>query len=99
RWRVPAEGLERRVGAIESPADAERVWGELAADYSRSARMNAEAVRELKSLLPDRVDPAAVECVAELADFLAFQADLLRRSGEDCRDMAALLAMIRAEGD
>ncbi|WP_171472466.1 hypothetical protein [Frigoriglobus tundricola] len=61
--------------------------------------MNAEVARELKTLPQDRVDPVAVECVTQLADFLNLQEKLLRQSGEECREMATLFATIHAEGE
>src|SRR5579884_2327180 len=96
---IKSAEVQRRAGTIKSSADAERVWAELAGEYSRSAEVNADAVRDLKSLPAERVDPVAVECVTELGDLLALRADLFQKSGEDCRDMAALFAMVRAEGE
>ena len=93
------EELQRKGRAIQSLADGKRVWVEVAQSYHRAAGLNAESVKELRSLPTDRVDPAAVECVTELADFLALQGDLLRKSGDQCGEMAALFAAIDAEGD
>jgi hypothetical protein len=96
---VTREELQRRAEAIKSLSDGKRVWAELGRSYSHAAAVNAEAVKELESLPRDRVDPVAVECVTELADYLAPQGKLLRQSGEECAEMAALFAMIHAEGD
>ncbi len=80
-------------------ADGNHVWAALAQNYSQAAGMNTDAVKELQSLPFDRVDPVAVECVTELADFFTLQATLLRKIGAECDEMAALFAGIRAEGD
>jgi hypothetical protein len=99
RANVTREELQRKAEAIKSLSDGKRVWGELGQSYSHAAAVNAEAAKELESLPRDRVDPVAVECVTELADYLAPQGKLLRQSGEVCAEMAALFAMIHAEGD
>ena len=88
-----------KFGAIKSSADAERVWAEFALNYSQAASVSAEAVKELKSLPRDRVDPVVVECVTELAELFALQEILYRQSTEQCGEMAALYRMIHAEGD
>ena len=80
-------------------AEGKRVWAELAQSYSQAAEVKADAVKQLETLCPDKVDPIAVECVTELADFLTLQAKLLQQSAEDFAEMAALFAMIHAEGD
>jgi hypothetical protein len=96
---ISREELQRKGAAIKSLADGKRIWAELAQSYSQATEVNTEAVKELKSLPTDRADPAAVECVTELADFLTLQADLFRKSGDQCGEMAVLLATIHAEGD
>jgi hypothetical protein len=89
----------QRKAKTGNPLADERVWAELAKGYAQASMANTEAVQEIKSLPQDRVDSVAVECVTELADFLAWQANLLRQSAKQCDDMAALLAMFHAEGD
>lgn len=96
---ITRDELQRKAEAIKSLADGKRIWAELAAEYSRAAEMNAEGVNELESLPRDRIDPVAVECVTELVLFLTLQGSLLRRSSEECAEMAALFAKIHAEGD
>ena len=96
---ITRQELQQKAAAIQSMEDGKRVWAELAQSYARSAAVNAESVRELRSLPAGRVDPVAVECVAELANFLALQEDLYRKSAEQCGEMAALFAAILAEGD
>ena len=81
---ITREELQRKAEEIKSLADGKRVWAELAQSYSLAAAVNTEAGKELKSLSKERVDPAAVEFITELADFLTLQAKLLRRSGVDC---------------
>lgn len=96
---ITREELRRKAEAIKSLADGKRVWAELSQSYSRAAGVNAEAVKELESLPQGRVDPVAVGCVTELADFLTLQGHLLRQTGEECAEMAALFAIIHAEGE
>jgi hypothetical protein len=99
RAMIKPEELQRQVQSIKSPADGKRVWAELAESYAHSATVNTEVAGELKSLPRDRVDPLALECVTELAEFLTLQADLLRQTGEGCGEYAALYATIHAEGE
>lgn len=99
RGTISRAELRRKAEAIKSLADGKRVWADLASSYSRAAAVNAEAVKELGLLPRDRVDPVAVACVTELADFLTLQGSNLRQSSEECAEMAALFAMIHAEGD
>lgn len=96
---ITREELHREAQDIKSLADGERIWADLARSYSQAAAVNTEGVQELKSLPAGRVDPVAVGCVTELADFLALQADLLRKTGGECGAMVALFATIHAEGD
>jgi hypothetical protein len=96
---ITQDELQRKGKALESLADGERAWAGLSQNYARSAAMNTDAVEEIGSLPQDRVDRLAVACVTELADFLTFQATLLRQSSEECAEMAALFAIIHAEGD
>jgi hypothetical protein len=96
---VRREDFQHKAEAIKSLPDGKRVWAELGQSYSHAAAVNAGAVKELESLPRDRVDPVAVESVTALADYLAPQGKLLRQSGEECVEMAALFAMIHAEGD
>ena len=84
---------------MKSLADGKRGWSELAQSYDSAAGVNAEAVKELESLPRERVDPLAVECVTDLANFLTLQGNLLRQSGKECAEMATLFASIDAEGD
>jgi hypothetical protein len=97
REMIKPEELRRQVQSIQSPADGKRVW--VAESYVHSATVNTEVAGELKSLPRDRADPLAVECVTELANFLTLQADLLRQTGEECGEYAALYATIHAEGE
>jgi hypothetical protein len=90
--------LQRKAGTSNPLAD-ERVWAELAQGYAQAAAVYTEAIQEIKALPQDRVDPVAVECVTEVADFLAWQANFIRQSAKQGDEMAALLAMIHAEGD
>jgi hypothetical protein len=96
---VSREELQRRGEAIKSLADGKRVWAELARSYSDAAGVSTDAVRELKSLPTERIDPLATECVLDLADFFVLEADLLRKTGAECEEMAALFAEIHAKGD
>src|SRR5207253_1178260 len=93
------EELQQKSTAIKSLADGKRIWAELAESYSRAAKADAEAVKELKSLPADRADPVVVGFVAELAEYLTLQEDLLRKSADQCGQMAALFAAILADGD
>ncbi len=96
---ISRDELQRKAQDIKSLADGKRVWTELARSYSLAAAVNTDGVRELKAIPAGRADPLAVECVTELADFLTLRADLLRKTGEECSEMAALFATIHAEGD
>jgi hypothetical protein len=99
RATISRDELRLEAKAIKSLADGKRAWAGLSRSYALAASVNTEAVRELGSLPRERVDPDAVACVTELADFLTFQVTLLKHSSEDCAAMAALFSAIHAEGD
>jgi hypothetical protein len=96
---ITREELQRRGEGIKSLADGKRVWAGLAQSYADGAAVNTEGAKELKSLPTERADPVAVERVNELADLLLVQADLMRKTGDECREMADLFAATLAEGD
>ena len=77
RTSVSREELQRKASKIASSVDAKRVWSEMVQNYERVAGTNAEGVEELKTLPRERVDRIAVECVAELAEFLDLQKKLI----------------------
>ena len=80
-------------------ADGKLAWSELARNYAHAAATNTEAVKEIAGLPHERVDPDAVACVTELADFLTFQAGLLKKSSGGVRREGALFSSILAERD
>lgn len=93
------EELRRKASKIASSADAKRVWSEMVQNYERAAVTNAKGVEELKTIPRDRVDRIAVECVAELAEFLDLQRKLFQESGVQCNEMVALFELVQAEGE
>jgi hypothetical protein len=99
RSSVSLEQLRRKASTIKSSEDAKRVWSEMVQSYERAAGTNVECVEELKSIPRDRVDQIAVECVAELAEFLDLQTKLFQVSGVQSNEMVALFELVQAEGD
>lgn len=91
------EQLQRAVNTQDA-AEASRLWAEAAQAYVRAARANAEAIDQLRSLPTDRADPIAVECVKGLTELLALQEVVLRKSGDQCGDMAVLVAEVHTQG-
>jgi hypothetical protein len=109
-WLAAKEINAKAVGAMpdrdalgralnsQNAAEGSRLWAEVAASYSRATKANANAVHELESLPTARTDSIAVDCVTELREILVLQGEVLRKSGEQCADLSALLEAIQGEG-
>ncbi len=93
------EELRQRGETIKSLADGQRVWSQLAVEYSHMAEVYSEGTKELELLSTENIDPLAVECVTELVGYMILERDLMRKTHIDCSTMASLFGKIQAEGE